>query len=160
MPVLVSLTCRLLVTVLSWLILLARSSASRDAEILALRHEVTILRRGNPKPKMTWPERAVLAALARLLPTALRGHRTVTPGTSLRRHKRMVAGKRRRPKPPGRPPVSDEVIALVLRLADARRTFIRAHARTLNVIPFPTPAERIQRRTALSGLTSEYQQAA
>ena len=73
MPVLVSLTYRLLVTVLSWLVLLARSSASKDAEILALRHEVMILRRGNPKPKMTWPERAVLAALARLLPRCCAG---------------------------------------------------------------------------------------
>jgi putative transposase len=63
-PVLVSLTYRLLVTVLSWLALLTRSSASKDSEILALRHEVAILRRENPKPKMTWPERAVLAALA------------------------------------------------------------------------------------------------
>ena len=53
MPVLVSLTYRLLVTVLSWLVLFARSSASKDAEILALRHEVAILRRGNPKPIMT-----------------------------------------------------------------------------------------------------------
>lgn len=80
---LVSLTYRLLVTVLSWLALLARSSASKDAEILALRHEVAILRRANPKPKPTWPERAVLAALARILPKVLRGHRIVTPGTLL-----------------------------------------------------------------------------
>jgi hypothetical protein len=50
MPVFVSLTNRLLVTVLSWLVLLARSSASKDAEILALRREAAILRRGTPKP--------------------------------------------------------------------------------------------------------------
>ena len=71
MPVLVSLTYRMLVTVLSWLALLARSSASKDADILALRHEMAILRRGNPQLKMTWPERAVLAALARLLPKVM-----------------------------------------------------------------------------------------
>jgi hypothetical protein len=118
-PVLVSSTCRLLVTVLSWLALLARSSASKDAEILALLHEVAILR--HEKPKMTWPERAVLAALARLLPKALRGHRIVTRGTLLRWHKRMVAAKWREPKPPGRPPISDEVEALVLRLAREKR---------------------------------------
>jgi hypothetical protein len=100
-PVLVSLTYRLLVTVLSWLALLARSSASKDAEIPALRHEA-ILRRENPNATMTWPERAVLAALARLLPKAQRGHRIVTPGTLLRWHKRMVAAKWRQPKPPGR----------------------------------------------------------
>jgi transposase InsO family protein len=120
-PVLVSLTYRLLVTVLSWLALLTRSSASKDSEILALRHEVAILRRENPKPKMTWPERAVLAALARLLPRALREHRIVTPGTLLRWHKRMVTAKWRQPKPPGRPPISDEVTALILRLARENR---------------------------------------
>ena len=89
----VSLAHRLLVTVLSWLALLARSSASKDAEILALRHEVAILRRANPKPRLAWNERAVLAALARILPKAQRARRIVTPGTLLRRHKRMVAAK-------------------------------------------------------------------
>ena len=64
----------------------------------------------------------MLAALARLLPKALRGHRIVTPGTLLRWHKRMVAAKWRQPKPPGRPPLSGELIALILRLArDNRR---------------------------------------
>ena len=121
MPVLVSLTYRLLVTVLSWLVLLARSSASKDAEILALRHEVAILRRGNPKPNMTWPQRAVLAALARLLPKALRGHRIVTPGTLLRWHNRMVAAKWRQPRPPGRPPISGELTELILRMARENR---------------------------------------
>ena len=62
---LVSLTYRLLVTVLSWLVLLARSSASKDTEILALRHEVSILRRENAKPKMTWPDRAPSLACSR-----------------------------------------------------------------------------------------------
>ena len=118
---LVSLTYRLLATALSWLALLARSSASKDAEILVLRHEVSILRRENSKPKMTWPDRAVLAALARLLPKAGRGHRIVTPGTLLRWHKRMVAAKWRRPKPPGRPPIPDELVALILHLARENR---------------------------------------
>ncbi len=85
--------------------------------VLALRHEVAILRRGNPTPKMTWPERAVLAALARLLPKALRGRRIVTPGTLLRWHKGMVAPKWRQPRPPGRPPIPDELVALIVRLA-------------------------------------------
>jgi hypothetical protein len=70
---------------------------------------------------MTWPQRAVLAALARLLPKALRGHRIVTPGTLLRWHKRMAAAKWRQPKPPGRPPISDELVALILRLARENR---------------------------------------
>lgn len=98
MPVLVSLTYRLLVTLLSWLVLLARSSGSKDAELLALRREVAILCRGNPKPKVVWPERAVLAALARVLPKTLRGNRIVTPGTLLRWHKKLVTAKWRQPK--------------------------------------------------------------
>ncbi len=96
MVVLVSLACRLLVTVLSWLALLARFPASKDAEILALRQEVAIVRRANPKPKTAWPDRAVLAALARALPKLLRAHRIVTPGALLLWHRRMVARKWRR----------------------------------------------------------------
>ena len=61
----VSLVYRLLVTALSWLALLARSQASKDAEILALRHEVAVLRRTNRRPKTTWSDRAALAALDR-----------------------------------------------------------------------------------------------
>src|SRR5690242_9942043 len=113
----VSLAYRLLVTALSWLALLARSSSSKDAEILALRHEVAVLRRTNPRPRMCWTDRAVLAALARIMPKALRACRIVTPGTLLRWHRRLVAAKWRQPRPPGRPPVSDELVALILRLA-------------------------------------------
>jgi putative transposase len=67
------------VTVLSWLVLLARSSASKDAEILILRQEVAVLRRVNPKPQLGWTDRAVLAALSRILPRGLRLHRIVSP---------------------------------------------------------------------------------
>ena len=113
----VSLAYRLLVTVLSWLALLARTSSAKDAEILALRHEVAVLRRTSPRPRMSWTDRAVLAALARILPKGLRAHRIVTPGTLLRWHRRLAAAKWRQPRPPGRPPVPDELIALIVRLA-------------------------------------------
>ena len=64
-----------------WMALLARSTASKDAELLVLRQEVAVLRRQNPKPGLDWADRAVLAALIRLLPARLRMHRLVTPGT-------------------------------------------------------------------------------
>jgi len=67
--------------VFGWLVLLGRSQASKDAEILALRHEVMVLRRQVARPRPDWADRAVFAALARLLPAALRAGRLVTPGT-------------------------------------------------------------------------------
>jgi len=113
----VALAYRLLVIMLSWLALLARSSSAKDAEILALRHEVAVLRRTNPRVHMSWTDRAVLAALARILPTRLRAYRIVTPGTLLRWHRRLVAAKWCQPRQPGRPPVPGELVALILRLA-------------------------------------------
>jgi hypothetical protein len=73
-----------------WMALLARSAASKDAELLVVRQEVAVLRRQNPKPKLDWADRMVIAALARLLPRPLRMSRLVTPDTLLRWHRRLV----------------------------------------------------------------------
>jgi hypothetical protein len=70
------------VRVCGWLILLSRSSASKDAEPLVLRHEVAVLRWAHPQPRLDWADRAVLAALIRLLPARVRAHRLVTPAPS------------------------------------------------------------------------------
>jgi putative transposase len=115
--VLVSLIYRSLVALLSWLALSARSSASKNAEILILRHEVAVLRRGNPRPKIDWTDRALLAALARILPKALRAHRIVTPGTLPRWHQRMVTKKWTQPRDPGRPPLAVELAEMIVKLA-------------------------------------------
>ena len=103
--------------ILAWLALLARSSAAKDAEILVLRHEVAVLRRTAPKPRLDWADRAVLAALVRILPRQLRIRRLVTPGTVLRWHRWLAARKWRQPQAPGRPPIGDDLSALIVRLA-------------------------------------------
>lgn len=82
-----------------------------------------MLRRANPRPRIGWPDRAILAALARILPKALRGHRLVTPGTLLRWHQRLIARKWTQPRPPGRPAIGDELVALILRLARENKTW-------------------------------------
>jgi putative transposase len=100
-----------------WLALLSRSSASKDAESLVLRHEVAVLRRANCLARLDWADRAILAALIRLMPARLRMHRLITPGTVLRWHRRLVTRKWTYPNWTGRPPVSAEIAALIELLA-------------------------------------------
>ena len=107
----------IMVRVFGWLVLLGRSPGSKDAEIMVLRHEVMVLRRQVARPRPDWADRAILAALARLLPSALRGSRLVTPGTLLAWHRRLNTRKWTYPGRPGRPGTSQEIRDLVLQLA-------------------------------------------
>jgi putative transposase len=100
-----------------WMVLLARSEASKDAELLVLRQEVAVLRRQNPRPKLDWADRAMLAALARLLPGPLRMSRLVTPDTVLRWHRRLVRWRWTYRHRGGRPPVDAKLVVLIEQMA-------------------------------------------
>jgi putative transposase len=106
--------------VFGWLVLLARSDRAKDAEILILRHQVAVLQRQVMTPRLPWADRAVLAALARLLPGRhLRQLQLiVSPRTLLRWHARLV---RRHwaysGRTPGRPRTAPAVRALILEMA-------------------------------------------
>jgi putative transposase len=109
--------------VVSWLALLARRSAAKDAELLVLRHEVAVLRRQVSRPKVNWADRAVLAGLARLLPRPAWRGLFIQPATVLRWHRDLVRRRWSYPHRRGRPSVAAEVCALVLRLARENPTW-------------------------------------
>jgi putative transposase len=74
------------------LVLLAHSDPAKDLEILVLRHQLAVLRRQTPRPKLEPADRALLAAVSRVLPRASWSCFLVTPETLLRWHRRLVAG--------------------------------------------------------------------
>ena len=100
------------------LLLSCRSERSKEAELLALRHEVEVLRRRVGRPRYEPADRALLTVLSRILPRSSWGTFGVTPATLLSWHRRLVAKHWTYPhRPPGRPPTDDQTTELVLRLA-------------------------------------------
>jgi hypothetical protein len=88
----VRLPCLIFVRLCGWLVLPGRSTASKDIELLVPRHQVAVLRRTHPRPRLDWADRAVHAALTRLLPARLPMHRLATPGTVIPAPGRPEAG--------------------------------------------------------------------
>ena len=109
---------QMFVKLLSWIVLRARSDTTKEIEILVLRHQLAVLQRRTPRPRISWSDRAVIAALARLLPVRRRHGLLVTPATILHWRRQLV--RRRWTTPParaGRPAIPTGVRALTLRLA-------------------------------------------
>ena len=114
----------MLTKLLGWMVLRARSDTTKEIEILVLRHQLAVLRRRTPRPRMSWTDRAVIAALTRLLPVRLRVGLIVTPSTILRWHRQLVARRwTTQPVRPGRPAVPAGIRALVIRLATENPTW-------------------------------------
>jgi putative transposase len=103
---------------LELMVLCWRSTDAKEVEILVLRHQLAILRRQHPRPRLQPKDRALLAALSRLLPRRRWSIFMVTPQTLLGWHRRMV--RRRWTYPAqgrGRPSVPQQVQTLIVRLA-------------------------------------------
>jgi putative transposase len=96
----------------------SRDPVAREAELLVLRHELAVLRRRNPRPKLRPADRAFFAALARVVPPERRRGLIVTPHTLLRWHRDLIRPKwTQPPRPPGRPPVDQEIREAIVRMA-------------------------------------------
>jgi putative transposase len=106
------------------LVLLARGDAAKDLEVVVLRHQLAVLRRQVPRPKLELADRALLAAVSRVLPRAHWSCFLVKPETLLRWHRRLVAGAWTDPRrQSGRPPLDQETQPLIVRLARGNPTW-------------------------------------
>ena len=100
------------------LVLLTRGDAAKDLEILVLRHQLSVLRRQIPRPRFEPADRALLAAVSRMLPRSVWSCFLVKPETLLRWHRRLVAGAWTYPRRgQGRPPLDQDVQQLIVGLA-------------------------------------------
>jgi len=115
--------------------LLARGGGERELEVVVLRHQLAILRRGGKRPRYTTADRALLAAASRLLPPARWSCFAVSPQTLRRWHRALLQGGRKRRRVPGRPPLAAETRGLIQRLAreNPRWGYIRIQGELLKL---------------------------
>jgi hypothetical protein len=105
---------RLLLVVLG---LLVRRAGERELELIVLRHQLAILRRGGKRPQYTTSDRALLAAASRLLSPERRSCFLVSAQTLCRWHRTLLLGDRTAARRVGRPPLPAEIRSLIERLA-------------------------------------------
>jgi putative transposase len=123
-PVALKLIYEMFSKLLGWIVLRSRSDTAKEIEILVLRHQLAVLQRRTSRPPMSWTDRAVIAALARLLPVRRRLGLLVTPSTILRWHRLLVARRwTTQPARLGRPAIPVGVRALTIRLATDNPTW-------------------------------------
>jgi putative transposase len=109
---------------LGWIVLRTRSDTTKEIEILVLRHQLAVLQRRTPRPRMSWTDRALIAALTRLLPRPRRLGLLVTPATILRWHRQLITRRwTTQPVRPGRPAIPAGLRALIVRLATENPTW-------------------------------------
>jgi putative transposase len=139
---------------LELVLLCSRSAQAKEIEILVLRHELAVLRRQYPRPCLQPADRALLAALSRLLPRARWSVFRVRPETLLRWHRRMVRRRWTYPTTStGRPPVSEQVQQLIVRIAreNPRWGYQRIHGELLR-LGVRVSASSIRRVLRVQGL--------
>ena len=109
---------------MSWMVLHTRSDNAKEIEILVLRHQLAVLQRHTPRPRISRIDRAVIAALGRLLPASRRHGFLITPATILRWHRQLVSRHwTTQPVQAGRPAIPQGVRTLIVRLATANPTW-------------------------------------
>jgi putative transposase len=118
------LTYLVISKLVSWMVLLARSDAAKDIEILALGHQLSVHLRKTPRPRLSWADRAFISTLVRRLPRHRRIGLFITPNTILRWHQRLVSRRwTTQHRQPGRPAIPAGVRALAVRLATENPTW-------------------------------------
>ncbi len=136
------------------LTLFCRSERSKELEILVLRHELAILRRQSRRPRFEPADRALLAAVSRVLPRAAWSTFSVRPETLLRWHRQLVAQRWTYPqKKLGRPQLERPRRELILRLARENPHWgyqrIAGELKSLGLAVSPTTVRKVLVRAGL-----------